>query len=221
MKNTYTTNQDIRDYMADHGVTQKMLSEKMGVSQFTICARLKKELTQNAKEDWLKIIDDIAWEANKEFAEEVLKDEPETLDEEVKETADVSVATEFQIGDRVKIPSKANKIGTVTDIWHSLAKASVMYAVEDEAGNLGLYAETQLEPAPIPIEYRWEAHIDGNVAVVTMHATQGVKTWIYARGHAHIIHDGEVGMAQAISYAARRMFEFLDKQQDSQIYAKQ
>ena len=220
MRNTYTANQDIRDYLEDHGVTQKAIAEKLGVSQWTICQRLKTEFSQSMKEEWLNHIDAIASQANKEFAEEVLKDEQDTDSEAIEETSDVSVSTKFQIGDRVKIPSKANKICTVTDIWHSLAKASVMYAVEDDSGVCGLYAEAHLEPAPIPIEYSWEAHIDGNVAVATMIATQGDKTWIYARGHAHIIHDGEVGMAQAISFAARRMFESLDSKQENKIYVR-
>jgi hypothetical protein len=120
----------------------------------------------------------------------------------------------------VKVPSKEDKVGTVSDIWHSLIQDKLMYAVDIEGGIRGLYAEAQLEPAPLPVEYSWEAHIDGNVAVCTMTATQGEKSWIYARGHAHIIHDGEVGLAQAVSYAARRMFETLDKKQEKQIYFK-
>lgn len=58
------------------------------------------------------------------------------------------------------------------------------------------------------------------MAVVVMHATQGDKEWVITRGHAHIIHDGDVGMAQAVSYAARRMFENLDRKGDKQIYCK-
>jgi hypothetical protein len=96
-----------------------------------------------------------------------------------------------------------------------------MYAIENEDdGYCGMYAEDQLEPAPLPIDYSFEARIDVNVAVVTMIAKQGDKTWVYARGHAHILHDGEVGMAQAVSYASKRMFESLDKKQDKQIYFK-
>lgn len=203
-------NQDIRDYMADHGVGQRTLAEQMGIAPSSVCLMLKKELSQQEKEKLLNQID------------ACVKHPGETVVEpcEVTESEDVSVASQFQIGDRVKIPSKENKIGTISDIWHSLSQDKLMYAVDIEGGIRGLYAETQLEPAPIPIDYSWEAHIDGNVAVVTMIATQGDKTWIYARGHAHIIHDGEVGMAQAISYAARRMFESLDKQQDNKIYFK-
>lgn len=198
-------NQDIRDYMADHGVSQRELAAEVGVSQYSICQKLKVELSQKDKEMYLNMIDSIAHEANRHLTEEA---------------TDVSVSTKFQIGDRVKIPSKENKIGTVCDIWHSLVQEKLMYAVDIEGGIRGLYAEAQLEPAPLPIEYSWEAHIDDNVAVCIMNATQGDKTWVYARGHAHIIHNGEIGLAQAISYAARRMFESLDKQQENKIYVR-
>ena len=109
----------------------------------------------------------------------------------------------------------------VDDIWCSMTKEKPIYEVTYESnGTKGMYAEDQLELAPIPTEYHWEAHIDGNAAVVTMVATQGDKSWVYARGHAHILHDGEVGMAQAISYAAKRMFESLDSKQVNKIYVR-
>ena len=206
--NKYTANQDIRDYMADHGVGQKALAAQLGIAPSSVCVMLKKELSQQEKEKLLNQIDACVKHPSQTEAEP----------EEAAENEDVSVAPQFQIGDRVKIPSKENKSGTISDIWHSLSQDKLLYAVDVEGGIRGLYAEAQLEPAPIPVEYSWEAHIDGNVAVCTMTATQGEKTWIYARGHAHIIHNGEVGMAQAISYAARRMFESLDG--DSKIYVK-
>ncbi len=204
----HNANQDIRDYMADHGVSQRMLADEVGVSVWTINKRLQVELSQKDKEMYLNMIDALG---NKRLDEECIEDD----------TEDVSCCTKFQIGDRVKIPSKQDVFGAVSDIWSSLAQDRAMYEVTLEGtGNKGLYAENQLELAPIPTEYSWEAHIDGNVAVVTMTATQGDKTWIYARGHAHILHDGEVGMAQAISFAAKRMFESLDKQQENKIYVK-
>lgn len=209
-------NQDIRDYMADHGVTQRDLAAEVGVSVFTINKKLQTELSQKDKEMYLNMIDSIVADRGEAIAEEAPVEESTPIENE-----DVSCSTRFQIGDRVNIPSKSNKIGIVTDIWSSLAKASVMYAVEnDDDGYCGMYAEDQLEPAPLPIDYSFDVHIDGNVAVVAMTAKQGNRTWIYARGHAHILHDGEVGMAQAVSYAAKRMFESLDKKQDKQIYFK-
>lgn len=213
--NMYTANQDIRDYMADHGVGQRALAAHLNVSQTKVSQMLRKEMSESDKEILLRHIDAIA--KNADLIEE---DYPVYESEETEDTEDVSTCTKFQIGDLVKIPSKELKIGKVCDIWHSLMQDKRMYAVEFEGGNRGLYDEAQLEPAPLPITYSWEAHIDGNVAVVTMHATQGDKQWVYARGHAHIIHDGEVGMAQAISFAARRLFESLDTKQENRIYFK-
>ena len=209
----YTVNQDIRDYMADHSVTQTMLAEQMGVKLWKVNTILKSELSQKEKEDILRHIDAIVADRN----EEVDPVEEPTADQ----TEDVSTGPKFQVGDLVKIPAKANTIGTVCDIWHSMVQSKLMYAVDIDGGHRGLYSEEQLEPAPIPIEYTFSATVENNVAVVVMNATQGEKTWVYARGHAHILHDGEVGMAQAVSFAARRMFEALDSKQDNKIYLKE
>ena len=40
--NVYTANQDIRDYLMDHSVTQRMLAEHLGKSQWAINTMLKK-----------------------------------------------------------------------------------------------------------------------------------------------------------------------------------
>ena len=218
MSNMYTANQDIRDYMADHGVTQRTLAEQMGMSQFRINRLLRDELPDHEKEDIIRHTDAIA-------SEKVAEEQDECSDE-VEETEkakqeDVTCTTKFQIGDRVKIPSKSLCIGIVCDIWQSLAQSKFMYAVDIDGGSRGLYSEEQLEPAPLPITFTFESHIDGNVAVTIMKATQGEKTWIYSRGHAHIIHDGAVGLAQAVSYSARRMFETLDTKQENRIYFKE
>ena len=218
---TYTANQDIRDYMADHGVSQRALATELGVSIFTINKRLQTELSESDKEAYLRIIDAIATKnLDEEQPSEDLEptiDEDEGIEEEEVDYPDAK----FQIGDRVKYPSAKISIGIVADIWQSFASQMRMYTVRDEGdGHCAMFAETQLEPAPLPIEYRFEAHIDGNVAVSTMIAVQGDKEWIYARGHAHIIHDGPVGLAQAISYSSKRMFESLDKKQTNKIYAK-
>lgn len=214
-------NQDLRDYMADRCVSQRDIALQMGISQYKVCMMLKSELSQAEKEKMLNRIDAIVADRNQDISDDIQDEDQVEAVEEVEEAQeDAEPVTKFQIGDRVKIPSKSLTIGIVSDIWTSLAQNNLMYAVDTDNGVRGLYAEDQLQPAPLPIEYSWEAHIDGNVAVVTMNATQGEKTWVYARGHAHILHDGEVGMAQAISYAARRMFESLDKKQDKKIYVK-
>lgn len=213
--NFYTTNQDIRDYMSDRGVTQKNLADALGKSTYTVNAMLKKELPDQQKEALIRHIDAIADDS-------LVDEQEEIVDDELVETEDdTTVTIGFQIGDRVKIPSKTMRIGIVSDIWKSVGQGSVMYAVELDDGTKGLYAENQLEPAPLPIEYSFTATVENNVAVVCMIATQGEKTWVQARGHAHVIHAGAVGAAQAISYASKRMFEELDTQQENRIYFKE
>ena len=224
MSNIYTTNQDIRDYMADHGVSQRMLGEQMGTSIWSVNTLLKKELSEKQKEDLIRHIDAIAADKVTEEVEEA--EEIEESSEEITEAEEPKVEkaespTKFQIGDRVKLPSKQLTIGIVCDIWHSLVQHKMMYAVDIEGGSRGLYMENQLEPAPLPIEYSFSATVENNVAVVAMIAKQGEKTWVHARGHAHILHDGAVGEAQAVSFAAKRMFESLDTQNANRIYFKE
>ena len=217
----YTANQDIRDYMSDHGIGQRDLANKMGIAISTVCCLLKNELPQAKKEEILNHIDAIVAERNpaEDIPQETECESVESVEEATE--SDVSNSTKFQVGDRVKIPAKTITIGIIVDIWHSLVQDKMVYAVETECGSRGMYSENQLEPAPLPITYSFEAYIDGNVAVSIMKAHQGDKSWVHARGHAHIIHDGAVGMAQAVSYASRRMFESLDSKQKNKIYLKE
>lgn len=222
MRNMYTSNQDIRDYMADCGVSQPMIAKHMGVSAWKVNTMLKKEMTEKEKEDFIRIVDAIASDSPSDHHEEISEEIEEVADAEQTEAPeDVTVTTKFQIGDRVKIPSKSLCIGIVSDIWHSMVQDKMMYAVDIDGGNRGLYMENQLEPAPLPIEYSFSATSENNVAVVCMIAKQGERTWVHARGHAHILHDGAVGEAQAVSYAAKRMFESLDTKQENRIYFKE
>lgn len=215
----YTTNQDVRQYMMDNGVLQKELAEHIGISQWKICKMLQVEMIEREKETVLNHIDAIV-AGRYGFEETTKKDGQAKVEEASNENSTGAKDTKFRIGDRVKIPSKSLIIGTVSDIWQSFAKRAIVYSVNTEDGRCSLYDESQLEPAPLPIDYRFEACIDGNVAVVAMVATQGNKTWIHARGHAHILHDGDVGLAHAISFASKRMFKELDIKQENPIYFK-
>ena len=225
-KTICTDNQDIRDYMADHGVSQKALGAHLGKPQVSISRMLKTELSQKEKDELLNHIDAIAADRQEDAAEaepeEVTEETPAEEPEEIGGGGeDVTNTTKFQLGDRVKIPAKTLTIGIVRDIWHSLLQGKMMYAVENEqTGTTGLYNENQLEPAPLPISYTFNVTVEDNVAVVCMIAHQGDKTWVQARGHAHILHDGAVGEAQAVSYASKRMFESLDTKSDNRIYFK-
>lgn len=68
-------NQDIRDYMADHGVTQRDLAAEVGVSQYIICKKLQTELSQKDKEMYLNMIDSIVSERVGTICEDIIEDE--------------------------------------------------------------------------------------------------------------------------------------------------
>ena len=101
-------NQDIRDYMADHGVTQCDLAAEVGVSQWTISNKLKTELSQKDKEMYLNMIDSIA--AARIENDETPADGPDPIvdeapDEESGEepvpTNDIAISTKFQTRDLI------------------------------------------------------------------------------------------------------------------------
>jgi transcriptional regulator with XRE-family HTH domain len=65
-------NQDIRDYMADHGVSQRDLAGQFGVAVSTICNKLKTEMSEKDKEEYLNLVDAIA---SKKLGEEIPAEE--------------------------------------------------------------------------------------------------------------------------------------------------
>ena len=124
----------------------------------------------------------------------------------------------FKIGDMVE--TNWIGVGKVSDVMYSPSKDAYTYEVTNDQTAAELFSEDELKPAKVLVDYSFDAHVEGNVAVVTMVASQGEKSWVCARGHAHILHDGEVGVAQAVSFAAKRMFESLDSKQENKIYLK-
>ena len=60
------------------------------------------------------------------------------------------------------------------------------------------------------IKYCHEFEYLDNVVVAIFYEIKGeVKTEI-ARGHGHIIHEGTIGIAQASSYAVKRIYQKLN-----------
>lgn len=155
-------NMDIRQYMEDNGVSQRMLAAELGVSQYWVNKHLKNELSQKDKENITAHIDAIIANRNESCDENCV----ESQESDQPEIPPCAMA--FKIGDRVKIPSKALRMGIISDIWNSLKTSIVMYSVDMEDGTRGMYAENQLEAAPLPIEYSFKSVIDGNTAIVTM-----------------------------------------------------
>lgn len=72
------------------------------------------------------------------------------------------------------------------------------------------FPETALELVENePAEYRHEIEYLDNLVLVRFYDVKGDKQTEIARGHGHIIHAGAAGVAQATSYAMRRIWNQL------------
>ena len=107
----------------------------------------------------------------------------------------------FKIGDRV---STEVGVGYLTGIF-SRSNGISAYGVElEDSGENLLFFENELELVAKK-NYSMTIQIDiaSNVVIATLFEDESPL----AKGHGHLIHDGELGIAQAASYACKRLCE--------------
>lgn len=133
---------------------------------------------------------------------------------------------EFYIGDKVrvrpfdKIPEdirnrglgkSAGKEGEIVDIMNSVAKNRAVYKIHfdgDASCSRTEFTEEMLDlvsdlEAP---KYTYEFEYLENLVVARLYeVTEDSKTKV-AKGHGHIFHDGVLGIAQAASYALKKIY---------------
>lgn len=143
---------------------------------------------------------------------------------------------EFNIGDRVRvrqyddIPEElrnrglgksAGRDGEIVDILWSNAKGAYVYRIhfdECEAPSRTDFVEgtfdlvSELEKA----QYDYEFEYLENLVVARLYETKGDARKLIARGHGHIFHDGVYGIAQAASYALKKIYRFLEGDDDEE-----
>jgi hypothetical protein len=123
------------------------------------------------------------------------------------------IAAKFNIGDRVEVtPNK--EYGIITDIMFSNRCKVNLYEIVREYDRddvIGTFVASDLLSAPKPRELSMDIKIDiaQNIVIATLYEEYGVIKTPLRRGHGHIIHDGELGIAQAASYACKRLYESL------------
>ena len=143
----------------------------------------------------------------------------------------------YEIGQRIKIkdwdelPEKykhkgmakvAGKSGTVVDAMHSALANGNVYLVkcDDHKSVSSIHFEEYVleeEHEDIPMgEITFKITVLDDVVVG--HILEDGK--MVATGHAHIFHDGIVGIAHAASYALKKIFIRLDEQNGGNIYVK-
>lgn len=137
---------------------------------------------------------------------------------------------EFNIGDRVRvrkyedIPEElrnrglgksAGRDGEIVVILWSNAKDTYVYRIHfDECdtpsrtdfveGTFDLVSELD-KPT-----YTYEFEFLENLVIARLYEVVGDQKYEVARGHGHIFHDGIIGIAQAASYALKKIYEELN-----------
>ena len=98
--------------------------------------------------------------------------------------------------------------GVVTEHLYSACTGWVCLVKWDDASE-HFCVERDLEPAPVRKEFSMEVKIDieENVVIATLYeCTDDAKT-VISKGHGHLIHEGELGIAKAASYACMRLYK--------------
>ena len=112
----------------------------------------------------------------------------------------------FKIGDRVD--TNWIGIGKVIDVMYSAHKDQYTYEVENGDKASDLFGEEELKLVPNK-DYSMDIKIDiaNNVLIATLYESVDGVTKPIAKGHGHLIHEGEIGIAQAASYACNRLWK--------------
>jgi hypothetical protein len=105
--------------------------------------------------------------------------------------------------------------GEVVDRYYSEALGCYGYKLKFDGSprpSLALFDGDSLIPEEQEEEagYHFEFDILENLVSARFYEDKGDKTSLICRGHGHIFHDGAVGVAQAASYALKRILEKLN-----------
>lgn len=131
---------------------------------------------------------------------------------------------EFNIGERVRIKSYdklpeelknrgvakvAGEEGVIVDKLHSEQRGCIVYKIHLEGYERPSKAEFVEGSFDLikEVEYVYEFENLENLVVARLYEINcGVKTEV-AKGHGHIFHEGVIGIAQASSYALKKIYE--------------
>lgn len=115
----------------------------------------------------------------------------------------------YNIGDFVYTVTGVKAV--ITDKMYSEKKGCFYYGIMyddmlSEDADL-VYHESDLYPyEEEKLDYSVDIAIDSGVVICNIYEVNGSSKKHVARGHAHILHNGLIGIAQAVSYSARRAF---------------
>lgn len=138
----------------------------------------------------------------------------------------------YNIGDRVRVrqyedlPEEtknrglgkhAGKEGAIVDILQSSVKNCLVYRIQFDGCNMA--SRTDFVEGTFDLVsgldkpyYDFEFEYLENLVVARLYEFKDDHKKLIARGHGHIFHDGVLGIAQAASYALKKLYRFLEEQ---------
>jgi hypothetical protein len=139
---------------------------------------------------------------------------------------DIRMPNIYNIGDRVVIRAYedtpvesrtkgmarlSGKKGTIVDKLYSECFDGFVYTIKFDDFDMPskkLWTEEMLYILKeIPVRYEYEFDYLEDVVVARLCEVKGEEKTEIERGHGHIIHEGALGIAQAASYALKKIYE--------------
>lgn len=117
------------------------------------------------------------------------------------------MSNKFNIGDSIAFKAGSLQHGKVTDVLFSTKKGAYAYDIELDDGDEYTVTEDEIEAYEAPAEYSYEFDFLEDVVVARFYEIRNGEKKELARGHGHLIHTGAVGVAQAASYALKKVLE--------------
>ena len=118
---------------------------------------------------------------------------------------------EFSIGDKIK--HSCGGIGTIADIMTSDKTGKCYYRLHfdgKEKVDSSLYKGEELTLLEDEVEYAYEFEYLENLVTARLCEIKGGEKTEIGIGHGHIFHKGVYGVAQAASYALKKICEDLN-----------
>ena len=114
----------------------------------------------------------------------------------------------YGIGDRVTFAYEAHD-GTVKDRFENGIGKFVYSITLDDGEGERFCVEEELKPYKEAVAYTYELEHLENMVIARFYEVKGECKSELCRGHGHIIHEGAIGVAQAASYALKKIYEKL------------
>lgn len=131
--------------------------------------------------------------------------------------------SEFAIGNRVRvrdyndIPTElqskgfarmCGEVGTIEDVFYSEAKQCNLYVIQFDKyiNSTKMWRAELLEEVNEDVSYSYEFDFCDNVVIAILYEYKEDSKTEIMRGHGHIIHEGAIGIAQAASYALKKIY---------------